>query len=178
MFENFRYTNEWRDGRTTILFFEANVGNRELQGIDILEENEDGQIVAFTVMIRPLSGLQAVSATMAARLGIGVAAAILAPFADVAQLARASACHAEGRGFESHHPLVVVTSVGRTVRAVRLAATDQRIPRPLRLAALGLLPIPGPVDEAVLLLVAIPLGLFYRRPLREAWERAGKDSPT
>ena len=26
-------------------------------------------------------------------------------FADVAQLARASACHAEGRGFESHHPL-------------------------------------------------------------------------
>ena len=27
------------------------------------------------------------------------------PFADVAQLARASACHAEGRGFESHHPL-------------------------------------------------------------------------
>src|SRR5579862_2861789 len=27
--------------------------------------------------------------------------------ADVAQLARASACHAEGRGFESHHPLSV-----------------------------------------------------------------------
>ena len=26
--------------------------------------------------------------------------------ADVAQLARASACHAEGRGFESHHPLL------------------------------------------------------------------------
>ena len=32
-------------------------------------------------------------------------AAILATHADVAQLARASACHAEGRGFESHHPL-------------------------------------------------------------------------
>ncbi len=31
--------------------------------------------------------------------------AILATHADVAQLARASACHAEGRGFESHHPL-------------------------------------------------------------------------
>jgi len=64
----------------------------------------------------------------------------------------------------------------RTVRAVRFAATDERIPRPLRwLAAVGLLPIPGPVDEAVLLLVAIPLGLFYRRPLREAWEQAGSD---
>jgi hypothetical protein len=70
VFENFRYTNEWRDGRTTILFFEANVGNRDLQGVDILEENEAGEIAAFTVMIRPLSGLQAVATTMATRLGL------------------------------------------------------------------------------------------------------------
>jgi hypothetical protein len=70
VFENFRYTNEWRDGRTTILFFEANVGARELQGIDILEENDEGKIAKFTVMIRPLSGLQAVSQTMAERLGL------------------------------------------------------------------------------------------------------------
>jgi hypothetical protein len=70
VFENFRYTNEWRDGRTTILFFEANVGDRDLQGVDILEENEAGEIEKFTVMIRPLSGLQAVAGTMAARLGL------------------------------------------------------------------------------------------------------------
>jgi hypothetical protein len=70
VFENFRYTNEWRDGATTILFFEANVGDRELQGVDILEENESGEIAAFTVMIRPLSGLQAVASAMAARLGL------------------------------------------------------------------------------------------------------------
>jgi hypothetical protein len=70
VFENFRYTNEWRDGATTILFFEASVGDRELQGIDILEENDDGLIEAFTVMIRPLSGLQAVAGAMAARLGL------------------------------------------------------------------------------------------------------------
>jgi hypothetical protein len=70
VFENFRYTNEWRDGRTTILFFEANVGSRELQGIDILEENDEGKIAKFTVMIRPLSGLQAVAQTMAERLGL------------------------------------------------------------------------------------------------------------
>ena len=70
VFENFRYTKEWRDGRTTVLFFEANVGDRDLQGIDILEENESGQIERFTVMIRPLSGLQAVAGTMAARLGL------------------------------------------------------------------------------------------------------------
>jgi hypothetical protein len=70
VFENFRYTSEWRDGRTTILFFEANVGDRNLQGIDILEENDDGLVERFTVMIRPLSGLQAVAGAMAARLGL------------------------------------------------------------------------------------------------------------
>jgi hypothetical protein len=68
VFENFRYTAEWRDGATTILFFEANVGDRELQGIDILEENEAGLVERFTVMLRPLSGLQAVAAAMAERL--------------------------------------------------------------------------------------------------------------
>ena len=71
VFENFRYTNEWRDDATTILFFEANVGNRDLQGVDILEENEAGEIEKFTVMIRPLSGLQAVAQAMQARFGAG-----------------------------------------------------------------------------------------------------------
>jgi hypothetical protein len=61
VFEDFRYTNEWRDGRATILFFEARVGDRELQGVDILEENGEGKVAQFTVMIRPFSGLQAVA---------------------------------------------------------------------------------------------------------------------
>ena len=69
VFENFRYTAEWRDGATTILFFEANVGDRELQGIDILEDGPDGRVAKLTVMIRPLSGLQAVAGAMLARLG-------------------------------------------------------------------------------------------------------------
>jgi hypothetical protein len=69
----------------------------------------------------------------------------------------------------------VTRFLARTVRAVRLAAGDDRIPRPLRLlAGFGLLPIPGPVDEAVLLLVAVPLAAFYRRPLAEAWRRAAQ----
>jgi hypothetical protein len=69
VFENFRYTSEWRDGRTTILFFEARVGDRELQGVDILEENDAGLVERFTVMVRPLSGLQRLAETIAARLG-------------------------------------------------------------------------------------------------------------
>ena len=61
----------------------------------------------------------------------------------------------------------------RAVRAARLLARDRRVPRPLRwLAGLGLLPVPGPFDEAVLLLVASVLFLFHREPLRDAWRSA------
>jgi hypothetical protein len=58
----------------------------------------------------------------------------------------------------------------RTLRATETLVRDGRIPKPLRwLAAFALLPIPGPVDEAVLLLLAPILFLFYRQPMREAW---------
>jgi hypothetical protein len=61
----------------------------------------------------------------------------------------------------------------RLIRAARYAATDARIPKSLRwFAALGLLPVPGPFDEIVLLIAAVPLGLFYREPLRDAWQRS------
>ena len=63
--------------------------------------------------------------------------------------------------------------VRRTARAVRLLLRDGGIPRPLRwLAAVGLAPIPGPFDEAVLLLVALILFVFYRERLRRAWREA------
>ena len=67
----------------------------------------------------------------------------------------------------------------RAIQAIRILATDGRIPRPLRwLAVGGLLPIPGPFDEAILLVVAAPLFLFYRPLLREAWhEAASRRSP-
>ena len=64
--------------------------------------------------------------------------------------------------------------VKRTARAVRIVVGHERIPRPIRwLAGIGLLPIPGPFDEAVLLVVALILSVFYRRELREAWSEAG-----
>jgi hypothetical protein len=63
--------------------------------------------------------------------------------------------------------------VRHTARAVRIVLRDGGIPRPLRwLAALGLAPIPGPFDEAVLLLVALILLVFYRERLRRAWRDA------
>lgn len=53
-------------------------------------------------------------------------------------------------------------------------ARDQRVPKPLRwIAGVALLPIPGPVDEVVLLLIAPILFAFYREPMRDAWQRSG-----
>jgi hypothetical protein len=64
--------------------------------------------------------------------------------------------------------------VRRTARAVKIVVGHGGIPRPIRwLAAVGLLPVPGPFDEALLLLVALVLFVFYRSQLREAWERGG-----
>ncbi len=47
-------------------------------------------------------------------------------FADVAQLARASACHAEGRGFESHHPLSKVPANEQVQSSPLVNGTEPR----------------------------------------------------
>jgi hypothetical protein len=66
----------------------------------------------------------------------------------------------------------------RVLRATKVLARDGRIPRPLRwLAAFGLLPIPGPIDEAVLLVLAPILFVFHRQPMREAWRDADPEHP-
>jgi hypothetical protein len=67
--------------------------------------------------------------------------------------------------------------IRRLIRAVRILARDGRIPRPLRwLAAIGLAPVPGPFDEALLLVVAALLFGFHREPLRDAWRQAARRS--
>jgi hypothetical protein len=62
---------------------------------------------------------------------------------------------------------------------MKFLAADARIPKPLRwVAGLALLPIPGPVDEVILILIAPLFFAFYRAPMREAWQRAdGRGSP-
>lgn len=59
------------------------------------------------------------------------------------------------------------------LRLLPALARDSRIPRPLRwLVLIGLLPIPGPVDEAVGLAALGLIALFYRPVLREVRSRA------
>ncbi len=68
VFEDFTYVDELEGDGTHGLVFTARVGDRALTGWDYLR-TEDGLIREFTVMIRPLSALQALVAEMGARLG-------------------------------------------------------------------------------------------------------------
>jgi len=62
--EDFRYTDELDGDGIHGLVFDARVGDRSLQGIDLLRPAPDGRIAEFTVMIRPASGLIAVAERM------------------------------------------------------------------------------------------------------------------
>lgn len=76
VFEDFKYHRELAtaDGLNVVLEFSANVNGKELKGIDMIRFNEQGKIVDFEVMVRPLSGLQALGEQMGQRLGAYLAA--------------------------------------------------------------------------------------------------------
>ncbi|MFC8564617.1 nuclear transport factor 2 family protein [Streptomyces sp. NPDC057245] len=69
VFEDFRYERVIGDaeGRDHALVFAARVGDRELGGCDFVHLDEEGRIDELTVMVRPLSGAQALQAAMAAQ---------------------------------------------------------------------------------------------------------------
>lgn len=71
VFEDFRYYRQLAtdDGLNVVLEFSARVGDKQLKGIDFIRFDEQGKIVEFEVMVRPLSGLQALGQEMGARLG-------------------------------------------------------------------------------------------------------------
>lgn len=68
VFEDFRYLDQVESGDTAVLIFAARVGDRELQGVDILRFDRDGRIAELTVMARPMSGVQALAERMQERL--------------------------------------------------------------------------------------------------------------
>ncbi|GAA1833866.1 nuclear transport factor 2 family protein [Pseudonocardia ailaonensis] len=67
VFEDFRYTAEYQGEGGHVLVFEARVGDRALEGVDILRER-DGRLAELTVMIRPYSAATALRERMAALL--------------------------------------------------------------------------------------------------------------
>jgi hypothetical protein len=68
VFEDFRYTDQVETGDTATLAFSARVGDRELDGIDLLRFDSDGRVRELAVYVRPISGLNALAEAMKAKL--------------------------------------------------------------------------------------------------------------
>ena len=70
VFENFTYHREFisEDGNNVVLEFSAQVSDKILKGVDMIQFNEEGQIIDFEVMIRPKSGLEALAVQMGQRM--------------------------------------------------------------------------------------------------------------
>jgi 2,4-dienoyl-CoA reductase (NADPH2) len=76
VFEDFTYHREFADadGLGVVLEFSAKVNGKELKGIDMIRFDDEGRIVDFEVMVRPMSGLQALGDEMGKRLAPYLAA--------------------------------------------------------------------------------------------------------
>jgi hypothetical protein len=69
LFEEFEYihTIESPDEPVAALIFRARVGDRWLDGLDLLTFDDDGLIIEMKVMLRPKSGVDAMAAAMGRR---------------------------------------------------------------------------------------------------------------
>jgi hypothetical protein len=69
VFQDFRYTDELtaEDG-TKALIFRTRVGDRDVEGLDLIRFDDTGRIVDFTVMLRPRSAVEALLKEVSSRL--------------------------------------------------------------------------------------------------------------
>ncbi|MCB0864619.1 MAG: nuclear transport factor 2 family protein [Solirubrobacterales bacterium] len=69
IFEEFEYVHRVEDGeqRIATLIFRAEARGKKVEGIDLLHFDDDGLVDELTVMLRPLSGLQAMAEAMGQR---------------------------------------------------------------------------------------------------------------
>ncbi len=62
--QNFKYHREFVDGNSWALEFSANVGDKSVKGVDLIQFDDNGKIINFEVLLRPLSGLIALGEDM------------------------------------------------------------------------------------------------------------------
>lgn len=65
---SFRYTKQVLAGDTAVLEFETTMGGTYVNGVDIIRCDDEGRIVEFRVMIRPLRAVNLVHEQMRATL--------------------------------------------------------------------------------------------------------------
>ena len=64
----FHYTKEVLSGNCAVLEFETEMGGKYINGVDIITWNDEGRIIEFKVMIRPLQAVNLMHQQMAAML--------------------------------------------------------------------------------------------------------------
>ena len=69
--ETFRYTREVVGTRDAVLEFQVEIDGIGVNGVDMLQWNEEGKIVDFKVMLRPLKAINLIHGKMAALLQAG-----------------------------------------------------------------------------------------------------------
>ena len=68
VFESFRYVDQVENDDVAMLLFKARIGERELDGVDILHFGDDDRATELTVMVRPMSGMHALAEAMQRQL--------------------------------------------------------------------------------------------------------------
>jgi hypothetical protein len=66
-----RYVGEWHGETSAVLEFEADLDGVYVQGVDMLRWNEAGKLTGFTVLVRPMRGLNKLVELMAQELARG-----------------------------------------------------------------------------------------------------------
>jgi hypothetical protein len=67
----FAYIGEWRSDNGAVLEFEKEIDGVKINGVDIIRFSDDGQIVHFKVMVRPLKAINLLHRLMGEQLAAG-----------------------------------------------------------------------------------------------------------
>jgi hypothetical protein len=67
-FEDFRYTDDLPGEEVHAMIFRARIGDRDVEGLDLIRPGPDGRIADFTVMVRPLTAVVALAEAVGPQL--------------------------------------------------------------------------------------------------------------
>jgi len=65
-----RYTHEWHDESSAVLEFTADLDGISVHGVDMLLWDDNDRLTGFTVMVRPIRGLEQLIVQMSERLSL------------------------------------------------------------------------------------------------------------
>jgi hypothetical protein len=68
--ESFRYLGEWRGDNSAVLEFATEIDGITINGVDIIKFTDDGRIIHFKVMVRPLKAINLLHKMMGEQLAM------------------------------------------------------------------------------------------------------------